>query len=99
MGRTESGFLFADACRGAHRWPLHGSRTSELPQANKRGQGQMEERLIAIVAAALRVPASALTLQTGPGDLEAWDSLAQLNVVAEIEVEFGVSIPIEQMGE
>jgi acyl carrier protein len=59
----------------------------------------MEERLIAIVAAALRVPASALTLQTGPGDLEAWDSLAQLNVVSEIEAEFGVSIPIEQMGE
>ena len=59
----------------------------------------MEERLIAIVAAALRVPASALSLETGPGDLEAWDSLAQLNVVSEIEAEFSVSIPIEQMGE
>ena len=32
----------------------------------------MEDRLIAIVAAALRVPTSALTLETGPGDLEAW---------------------------
>jgi acyl carrier protein len=59
----------------------------------------MEERLIAIVAAALRVPTSALTLKTGPGDLEAWDSLAQLNVVSEVEAEFGVSIPIEQMAE
>ena len=59
----------------------------------------MEERLIAVVAAALRVPTSALTLETGPGDLKAWDSLAQLNVVSEVESEFGVSIPIEQMAE
>jgi acyl carrier protein len=59
----------------------------------------MDEKLIAIVAASLRVPTSALTLETGPGDLEAWDSLAQLNVVSEIEEEFGVSIPIEQMAE
>jgi acyl carrier protein len=59
----------------------------------------MKERLIAIVAAALQVPTSALTLETGPSDLLAWDSLAQLNVVSEIEAEFGVSIPIEQVGE
>jgi acyl carrier protein len=57
------------------------------------------EKLIAIVAGALRVPISKLTLETGPGDLEAWDSLAQINVVSEIEAEFGVSIPIEQVAE
>jgi len=59
----------------------------------------MEERLIVTVAAALRVPMSALTLETGPGDLQAWDSLAHINVVSEIEAEFSVSIPIEQMAE
>jgi acyl carrier protein len=59
----------------------------------------MRERLIAIVAAALRVPTSTLTLETGPGDLQAWDSLAQINIVSEIEAEFGVSIPIEQVAE
>jgi acyl carrier protein len=59
----------------------------------------MEEKLISIVAAALRVPRSKLTLETGPGDLEAWDSLAQINVASEIEAEFGVSIPIEQLAE
>jgi acyl carrier protein len=59
----------------------------------------MDERLIAIVAAALGVPTSTLTLETGPGDLPAWDSLAQINVVSEIEAEFGVSIPIEQVAE
>ena len=59
----------------------------------------MGERLIAIVAAALRVPTSKLTLDTGPEDVEAWDSLAQINIVSEIEAEFGVSIPIEQVPE
>jgi acyl carrier protein len=59
----------------------------------------MEQKLIQIVAAALRVPASTLTLETGPGDLQAWDSLAQINLVSEIEAEFGISIPFERVAE
>ena len=59
----------------------------------------MEQKLISIVAAVLRVPTSTLTLETGPDDLQAWDSLAQINVVSEIEAEFLVSIPIEQVAE
>ena len=59
----------------------------------------MEEKLIKIIASALGVPASALTLDTGPGDVEAWDSMAQINVVSEIEAAFGVTIPIEKVGE
>jgi acyl carrier protein len=59
----------------------------------------MVEKLIVTIAAALRVPMSTLTLETGPGDVQAWDSLAQINVVSEIEAEFGVSIPIEQVAE
>jgi acyl carrier protein len=61
--------------------------------------GKMGDKLIAIVAAALRLPTEKLTLETGPGDVEAWDSLAQINIVSEIEAEFGVSIPIEQVPE
>ena len=59
----------------------------------------MEDRLIAIIAAVLRVPVSTLTPESGPGDLAEWDSLAQLNVVSEIEAEFGVSVPIERVAE
>ena len=59
----------------------------------------MEERLIALVAAVLRVPVSTLTLESGPNDLAEWDSLAQINVVSEIEAEFGVSIPFERVAE
>jgi acyl carrier protein len=59
----------------------------------------MVEKLIETIARALRVPPSTLTPETGPGDLQAWDSLAQINVVSEIEAEFGVSIPFEQVAE
>ena len=59
----------------------------------------MEQRLIAVVAAALGVPTSALKLETGPGDLEEWDSMGQINVVSEVEGEFGVNIPIEKISE
>jgi acyl carrier protein len=59
----------------------------------------MVEKLIAIVAAALHVPPSTLTLEAGPGDFHTWDSLAQINVISEIEAEFGVLIPIERAAE
>jgi len=59
----------------------------------------MEERLIAIIATVLRVPVSRLTLESGPDNLAEWDSLAQINVISEIEAEFGVSIPIERVAE
>lgn len=59
----------------------------------------MEQKLIAVVAAALGVPTSVLELETAPGDVEAWDSLAHINVISEVEAEFGVSIPIEKIAD
>ncbi len=59
----------------------------------------MEERLIRLVASALGVPAATLNLDSGPADVPAWDSLSQINIVSEIEAEFGVSIPIEKVAE
>jgi acyl carrier protein len=59
----------------------------------------MEQKLITVVATALGVPASTLGLDTGPGDLEAWDSMGQINIISEIEAAFGVSIPIEKVAD
>lgn len=59
----------------------------------------MEQKLITVVATALGVPETLLSLQTAAGEVEAWDSLAHLNVVSEIEAEFGVRIPIEKVAE
>jgi acyl carrier protein len=57
----------------------------------------MGETRIAIVARTLPEPTSKLTPQTALGDLEIWNSLAQINIISEIEAEFGVSIPVEQV--
>ena len=59
----------------------------------------MEQKLIALIAATLGVPASGLGLETAAADVEAWDSLAQINIVSEIEAAFGITIPIEKIGE
>jgi acyl carrier protein len=59
----------------------------------------MEQKLIAVVAAALGVPTSALELETVPNDVETWDSLGHINVISEIEAEFGVNIPIEKIAD
>lgn len=59
----------------------------------------MEQKLIATISSVLRVPPTTLTLESGPGDLETWDSLAQINIVSEIEAEYGVTIPIEDVTE
>jgi len=59
----------------------------------------MEKRLIEVVGAALGVEPSRLTLDTAAGAIEAWDSVAQINVVSEVEAAFGVTIPIEKIPE
>jgi acyl carrier protein len=59
----------------------------------------MEEKLIALVAATLGVDPSTLTLDTEADAIEKWDSVAQINIVSEIEEQFRVSIPIEIISE
>jgi acyl carrier protein len=59
----------------------------------------MEQKLIKVIATALGVDASTLKLDTTSDDVESWDSVAQVNIVSEIEAEFGVSIPIERITE
>jgi acyl carrier protein len=58
-----------------------------------------EERLIYAIASALGVNPASLSLETVAGDVSAWDSVAQVNMVSEVEGEFGITIPIERMGE
>jgi acyl carrier protein len=59
----------------------------------------MEQKLVAAVAAALGVDPGLLTLDTAAKDIENWDSVAQINIVSEIEEQFGVSIPLENIAE
>ncbi len=53
------------------------------------------EKLFAIFSRVMKVPAEQLSLKTSRHDLENWDSLAHLQVIAEIEETLSVSIPFE----
>lgn len=50
-----------------------------------------------IAAGLFGVPASAITAETSPANLEAWDSVQQLNLMLELEQQFGVRLEPEEM--
>jgi acyl carrier protein len=50
-----------------------------------------------VVAVSLSVDAAALTDDSGPQSLEAWDSIAHLRLLLEIELEFHVRLTLLQM--
>jgi acyl carrier protein len=54
---------------------------------------QLAERVRAVIADTLNVPKDSVTMATAPGELPAWDSLGQLNIVLGLEQEFAISIP------
>lgn len=56
----------------------------------------MVEKVIKIIAEALEVEESSITLETDIQLLKNWDSLAQVQIIAEIESLCDVSIPIER---
>ena len=57
----------------------------------------MEERFLEIAAAVLRVKRENLNMDVRRDELESWDSLAHIALIAELEEEIGVEIPIEDV--
>jgi acyl carrier protein len=55
------------------------------------------DRIRPIFAALFNVPASSVGLATSQQDLAAWDSLGHLNLVLELEQEFGISLAPEEV--
>jgi acyl carrier protein len=59
----------------------------------------MEERIKEIMAAIFEVDQSAINENTAAGDLEKWDSLHHMNLIAALEEEFEVELEEEEMME
>jgi acyl carrier protein len=57
----------------------------------------MEEKLKEIMASIFEVSPDEITNQTSADDLEKWDSLHHMNLIAAIEEEFGVEFEEEEM--
>ena len=58
-----------------------------------------DDKLKHVMATVLRVPADQIDDGTSPDTIDAWSSLAHLDLILAIEEEFGVTIPDEEVGD
>ena len=52
----------------------------------------MENKIIELIARVLNVPIGDVTLETDIGELDEWDSLRNVQIIAQLEKEFEVKI-------
>lgn len=52
----------------------------------------MENKIIELIARVLNVPVGDVTLETEIGELDEWDSLRNVQIIAQLEKEFDVKI-------
>ena len=52
----------------------------------------MENKIIELIASVLNVPVGDVTLETEIGELDEWDSLRNVQIIAQLEKEFEVKI-------
>lgn len=55
----------------------------------------LDQRVLATVAATLKLPLSRVALDTRNEDLAAWDSLGQVNLMMALEQTFDIYIEVE----
>ena len=56
----------------------------------------MEDRVKAIMADVFMIDASAIGPDASVNTIDQWDSLAQINLIAALEEEFGVQFDVEE---
>lgn len=56
----------------------------------------MKEKIIALIEAALELPAGSITEDTKIEDVEEWDSLAHVMIIGELEEKLGIVLPLEE---
>ena len=57
----------------------------------------MENKIIELIARVLNVPIGDVTLETEIGELDEWDSLRNVQIIAQLEKEFEVKITPDMM--
>lgn len=55
------------------------------------------DKIILILAGVLKIDSSRITMETTAGDVENWDSLAQLSLIQKIEEEYGLTLDIREI--
>lgn len=57
----------------------------------------MEDKFLNFVADVLNIDVKKISMDSKYGDVENWDSVMMLNLIMELEEEYGCSIPIEKI--
>ena len=57
------------------------------------------EEFLNFVAEVMEVEPADISMETKYKEYEKWDSLMMLTLIMEIEAEYGVSIPMEKLGD
>ena len=52
----------------------------------------MEEKIIKLIAEVLQVPTGDVTTETEIGELDEWDSLRNVTIIAELQKQFNITI-------
>lgn len=58
----------------------------------------METKFLEFVADIMEVEVEEISMETKYKEYEKWDSLMMMNLIMEVEDEYGVSIPLETVG-
>lgn len=57
----------------------------------------MQEKFLKFIADIFEIEPSEISMDTAYGSIEVWDSLMQLRLVSEINDEYDVEIPIDEV--
>lgn len=58
----------------------------------------IDERIKDVMAGVFDIDASAINEDSSQDNIEQWDSIKTLDLIVSLEEEFGVSIPLEEVG-
>lgn len=58
----------------------------------------IDERIKDVMSGVFGVDAETLNEESSQDNVEGWDSIKHLDLIVSLEEEFGVSIPIEEVG-
>ena len=58
----------------------------------------IDERIKDVMSGVFGVDADTLTEESSQDNVDGWDSIKHLDLIVSLEEEFGVSIPIEEVG-
>ena len=59
----------------------------------------MEQEFLEFIADIMNIDVSEISLDTKFGEIEDWDSMMHMRIVMEIDAEYGVDIPIDEIPE